>query len=280
AADTQNDADIWVQSDRFALGVAICEMVVWSDEVDAILRKEGRGQLLPDDIIMKRDLARLPKRLIDTFPDGFLLLDRALHATGPASMPSPEDWLRVLGFDEEKEFQGRPVITVYRTRGNSRAKYGTARLLAAKGDLSKVALQLADLAFQITDAKLEFRFPSGPMVKRRRNGRLADVTSGIRFVVANPGDTYYVGEWELEIADRVDPVHSAENGGRNSGARWCSRSAARQADARIENPAIAAANDGRHDDEVRVADRRQDEGHQQSVPCGDFAWRPIGQTEV
>ena len=216
AADTQNDADIWVQSDRFALGVAICEMVVWSDEVDAILRKEGRGQLLPDDIIMKRDLSRLPKRLIDTFPDGFLLLDRALHATGPAAMPSPEDWLRVLGFDEEKEFQGRPVISVYRTRGNSRAKYGTARLLAAKGDLSKVAPQLADLAFQITDAKLEFRFPSGPMVKRRRNGRLADVTSGIRFVVANPGDTYYVGEWELEIADRVDPVQSVSSGGSGS----------------------------------------------------------------
>jgi hypothetical protein len=123
-------------------------------------------------------------------------------------MPSPEDWLRVLGFDEEKEFQGRPVITLFRKRGNSRARQGTFRLVAATGDLAKAAPELASVAFQFTDAKLELRF-SGTSVKRRRNGRLADITSGIRFVVANPGDTYYVGQWELEIADRTATTPSS-----------------------------------------------------------------------
>ncbi|MGC2330881.1 MAG: serine/threonine-protein kinase [Candidatus Acidiferrales bacterium] len=139
-ADMRNDADIWVQTDRFALGVAICEVVVWSDEVEKLLQNEGRGQLLADDVIENRDLSRLPTRIIDRFPDGFLLLDKAIRANSPDSMPSPEDWLRVLGFDDEPwNYRGRPVITLFNGRGNSRAKRGAYRIVRETGQIPQVS---------------------------------------------------------------------------------------------------------------------------------------------
>jgi hypothetical protein len=207
--DQHNDADIWPETDRFALAVAICEMVVWSDDIETMLQEEGRGQFLTKEVITARDLSRLPYRILDAFPAGFLLLDKALHATGPASMPSPEDWLRMLGFDDEPhEYHGRPVITVFRTRGNLRAKQSAFRLASATGDFGVAVPALAGIVYHLESNTLEFRFGSGHKVKRRRDGRLADITAGVGSVVANPGDTYYVNDLELEIADYVEVQQS------------------------------------------------------------------------
>jgi serine/threonine protein kinase len=210
-SDSQNDGDIWVQTDRFALGVAVCEMVVWSDDVENILQKEGRGQLLPNELLKSRSLSKLPQRIIDIFPQGFMLLERALQANTPASMPSPEDWLRVLGFDDPAtEYRGSPVVTVFQTRGNSRIKHDSYRLSNASGDFGKIAPNLQGSRYRFEDSKVEFAFVAGLAVKRRRAGRLADVTAGVGYVVANPGDVYYAGGWELEITDRINVGPTAQ----------------------------------------------------------------------
>ena len=203
-ADAHSDADIWVETDRFALGVAICEMLVWSDEVDKILQADGRGQLLPNELIKSRDLSLLPARVIDAFPQGFLLLDKALRAGSPAAMPSPEDWLRILGFDEAVEYKGRPLITVFSRHGNGRAKQGSFRLASASGDFAKAVPQLAGIKYAFDEQRLELQFAPTRAVRRRREGRLADIAAGGGAVSANPGDTYYVGEWEFEVDDRVE----------------------------------------------------------------------------
>lgn len=202
--DPHSDGDIWVESDRFALGVAICEMLVWSDQVDKILQADGRGQLLPNELIKNRDLSRLPPRVIDAFPEGFLLLDKALRAGSPGAMPSPEDWLRTLGFDEAVEYKGRPVVTVFGRRGNSRAKQGSFRLMNASGDFARAVPQLAGVKYAFDEQRLELQFAPTPAVRRRREGRLADVAAGGGAASANPGDIYYIGDWELEIDDRVE----------------------------------------------------------------------------
>jgi hypothetical protein len=201
-AQSGGNGDIWVQTDRFALAVAICELMVWSDSVDTMLQNAGREQLLADEAIMKRDLSGLPKSIVDSFPEGFQLLQKALQATGPATMPSPEDWLRVLGFEKEPWiYKGKPVITVFVRQGGSRAKYGTFRLSSPTGDLGTAVAALAGTSYEITDQSLEFRFPGTQMVKRRRDGRLADVTATLGKLIANPGDTFYVGTCEIEVAD-------------------------------------------------------------------------------
>src|SRR5262249_34642934 len=159
------------------------------------------GQLLPDDVIVSRDLSRLPTRIIDNFPAGFLLLDKALRVSSPNDMPSPEDWLRVLGFDAEPwNYRGHPMITVFQGRGTTRAKRGTYRVTRSKGGIPHVT----GVGYEFMDGKLEFFFPANLSVKRRRDGRIAQVASGVGTVAANPGDTYYVGEWQVEIIDYVE----------------------------------------------------------------------------
>jgi hypothetical protein len=202
-ADSHSDADLWVETDRFALGVVLCEMLVWSDDVDQLMQAEGRGQLLTSELITSRDLSRLPTRVIDAFPQGFMLLDKALHANGPTAMPSPEDWLRVLGFEEAVEYKGRPLIALFQRVGNGRTKLGAFRLMNPSGDFGKAAPQLAGIKYAFEERKLELQFATAPRVRRRREGRLADIAAGGATVSANPGDIYYMGEWELEIADQV-----------------------------------------------------------------------------
>jgi hypothetical protein len=120
AQDKNNDADIWVETDRFALAVGICEMMAWSEAVEKYLEEAGRGALLSDDMVLTRDLS-LPKTIRDTFPKGFDLLERALLATSPAAMPSSEDWLRVLGFEEEPAaYKGRPHVSLAKVNGTYR----------------------------------------------------------------------------------------------------------------------------------------------------------------
>jgi serine/threonine protein kinase len=208
-ADQNGDDDkIRVETDRFALAVAICEMMIWSDKIEKLLEREGRGELLARDVVMSKDLMLLSKsakhayRIIDSFPKGFKLLSNALHAGGPKSMPSPEDWIQALGFnDDQAEFQGRPVITIFRVSGTFRAKEGTVRLANKKGDFGKVVPQLVGINYRFIDRKLELIFGQHLSVKRRCNGRLRYITNESDSHAANPGDTYHVGEWEFQVAD-------------------------------------------------------------------------------
>jgi hypothetical protein len=177
---------------------------VWSDQVDKILQADGRGQLLPNELIKSRDLSRLPTHVIDVFPQGFLLLDKALHAGSPAAMPSPEDWLRILGFDEAVEYKGRPLVTVFSRRGNGRSKQGSFRLMNTSGDFAKAVPQLAGIKYAFDEQRLELQFAPTLPVRRRREGRLADIAAGGGAVSANPGDIYYIGDWEFEVDDRVE----------------------------------------------------------------------------
>src|SRR3954468_20811016 len=55
-----SDEDIMVQTDRFALGTSICEMMTWLPALDADL---NRSELLSDDVIRSRSLTSLPDKL-------------------------------------------------------------------------------------------------------------------------------------------------------------------------------------------------------------------------
>jgi hypothetical protein len=110
--------------------------------------------------------------------------------------------MRVLGFEEKAWiYKGRPVLTVFARQGGTRVKRGTLRLVNPTGDLGAGISELTGTSYDFTAQKLELRFPTTAVVKRRRDGRLADVTAAVGKLIANPGDTFYIGACEIEIAD-------------------------------------------------------------------------------
>ena len=213
-ADKTGDADIWVETDRFALGVAICEMMTWSDLIERYLEREGRDNLLSDEMVIGRDVGQLPKDILDSFPEGFRMLDRSLKASSPTAMPSPEDWLHVLGFDEPPvAFSGSPDITVFWRQGTGRRKVRRVHITRTAGNFGLAVSELAALSYKFEDRLLTFEAPKELKLNRRRDGILTDIQAGIDSIVVNPGDVFYLnsGAWELEVVDSPRPPTQSLN---------------------------------------------------------------------
>jgi hypothetical protein len=69
-----------------------------------------------------------------------------------------------------------------------------------KADFGKIS---PDFRHELVDGRLELTFRPNLALKRRRNGRLADIKPGVAALFGNPGDIYYAGEWEFEISEEV-----------------------------------------------------------------------------
>jgi serine/threonine protein kinase len=85
--------DALVETDRFALGALVCEIVAWGEEQTRVCR---RASLLTDEYVLRRDLGALPASIVHAFPRGIRLLERALRADSPSTMPGPVEWLDAL----------------------------------------------------------------------------------------------------------------------------------------------------------------------------------------
>ena len=90
---TDEDDEIQVETDRFALAVLAIELIVWENDFRSNL---GRAELLSDRMLQDRSIADLPNDIVDRFPEGFALLQKAFNSRGLVEMPSPQDWINVL----------------------------------------------------------------------------------------------------------------------------------------------------------------------------------------
>lgn len=203
-AELANGAsDPFVRTDRFALAVLVCELMVWDNTVACELDRE---ELLSDEIIRKRDLALLPAQVRWKWKDGFDLLQDALNARDIAEFPSPETWLHLL---LGKPFVGRPQIKIYRRKGR-RELLREVRLGSAQGDLSPAHRTLSDVKFYVSpttsgfECRLEFVW-NAPVFLRRRGGRPQDVGKGPTSLTVQPGDIVNSNQWEFEIIDSAQP---------------------------------------------------------------------------
>jgi hypothetical protein len=205
------DEGIFVASDRFALAVMCCEMVAWSDKVRDLLLADPkpRPNLLSDDIIVGRAVDRLPRAIIDAFPEGFALLGKAMRAGSDAAMPRPEDWLEVLV--PLATFRV-PVVHFYRF-GPPEFLHGKRLLAGATDNFGGVDSQLASVRYEKVDetpvngasaCTVDLLFDgAAPVVHRKRAGgtQIHRGPGGIRIRVA-PGDDLASAGWRLMLEDR------------------------------------------------------------------------------
>jgi serine/threonine protein kinase len=195
------DQSVFVETDRFALGVLICEMMVWNSTV---AKRLGRGQLLDAAIIMSRKLEKhVPDDIINEFPKGFSLLDKALKAGSCGDMPEPVAWLSSLGIESSLpiSFTGTPHILFYRASGATRKLQGEAFLKTkpGAGHFGAISPELAFVGFEL-DANNGVTLNVGLHVPTalRRNGRQETVRQESKSALSVlPGDVVRIGEWEI-----------------------------------------------------------------------------------
>jgi serine/threonine protein kinase len=204
AADARNSDDrVYVETDRFALGVLACEMVAWTNDLPQRLKRE---QLLSDEMISKRSLRSLPDDVKQRFTAGFNLLERALQAGSCADMPSPRDWLEALGLPsivQNVSFQGEPFLQVF-DRKKHRRLVSRARLNTKNsGDFGALQTDLRIVSYRRTDDNKVNIAIAGPLpAALRRAGRTQSISAdGRKDLAVQPGDVIIIGDWELLFED-------------------------------------------------------------------------------
>jgi hypothetical protein len=194
----RKDLGLVVQSDRFALAALVCELVLWNPDLGARL---GRDELLSTDDIEARSVSAIAPEVINTWPEGFMLLDRALKANGVEDMPSPEDWLTLLGVNvfPHKPFTFSPFLNVFRRSGKTRTPYKGVQIVNNKsGDLGRINDELAPIQYRIVNGLLYVDFQWQKPVFMSRGGRRTTLTGPTELEVS-PGDCISSNFWEFEF---------------------------------------------------------------------------------
>ncbi len=191
-----NDPDVCVRTDRFALGVAVCQMMVWDNKLSDQLKRE---ELLTTEIIKARDLGRLPGDLRDRWPVGFGMLQSALEAKNIDEIPGPRQWLEAVGGPPPPV----PVIHTRKRRPKARgARYlepPLARLKSASGTLGAVHAELGPVSFERRgqDVLLSFAWEA-PVLKKSFGGIYRQLDQ-MEQVKIQPGESITSNGWELEV---------------------------------------------------------------------------------
>ena len=136
-----------METDRFALAVTICEMMVWNSDLE---KKLGRPQLLNEDIVLSGKISDIPDHVKSSFSQGFALLEKALRAGKCDDMPTPDDWLTCLGVRSvvPSPFKTTPQVLFFRRKGNGRKLHKQAVLNTnPTGSFGVVDKELNDIAF-------------------------------------------------------------------------------------------------------------------------------------
>jgi serine/threonine protein kinase len=204
AADPdEKDEAIFVETDKFALAVLICELTVWNSQLADRL---GRPQLLDEKIILSRRLSDIPDDVKNQFSRGFSLLEKALNAGDVDSMPTATDWLNVLGIPSlvPLPFRSPPQVIFYRKKGTTRKFHRHAVLSKKTSDhFGAVHPELACITFNRDDANhlvLTINTPLPAAVRRAGSQRIltTDAKSSLAIL---PGDLLRIAEWEISFEE-------------------------------------------------------------------------------
>lgn len=218
-ADTTGaDAGLFVGTDRFAMGVLICEMMVWSNALKGTL---VRDTLLAEADIQARSLQgvdRLAPAARKAFPGGFELLEKAMQATGMWNASSVSDWAKqnLPGPDEWKAkiLQGaavwpdgsNPHVVYYKQVGtNPPTRRNEGAISSSQGNFAQAVgaeSPLTEISFtwKSTERRLELTFSGADEVRRRRGTSgpfLKESPSRPLTVRVSPGDHFVTGTWRL-----------------------------------------------------------------------------------
>lgn len=208
AADTNNsDTQLYVRSDRFALAALVCELMVWENDT---YQQLGRGELVGEEVILKRTITSIPPTIRSRFPTGFDLLETALNARTIEDMPTPENWLNALGVKSvvPQIFLAPPKIIC--RRRNSFVSVSAHLNTQQAGDFSFAHSSLKNVAYSresVTVAdkageRVRLTFMSELPALVRRAGRSEPIKGDARHAFeVYPDDTICISDWEISFTD-------------------------------------------------------------------------------
>ncbi|MBB6255415.1 hypothetical protein [Nitrospirillum iridis] len=197
------DPSIVVLTDRFALGVLICELMVWSPQVETIL---GRNEILSSQEIQSRSLSSLPDNVTKAWPAGFALIEHAMRAGSISDLPSPEDWLAALGISlwNQQEFKKQPYLEFYKRSGSRINLVKRANLsLTQNGNFGGVSADLANVQYKFVDSKLTFTVNWPVQIFVINDGRSQAKGTGPMDVQVNPNQFVAANGWEIRVFDGI-----------------------------------------------------------------------------
>jgi Protein kinase domain. len=209
----RKDPDIWVDSDRFALGVLACEIMVWQPNTADEL---NRGELLTSDFVRKRDASGVPAALQKRWPDGFKLLQRAMKAPSKQALPSPAEWLHALGVRLPADLvpaiplTGIPRIAIRRRFGHPPriTEVREVRLRSDRGSFRNVDpnhRELAAVEFVRRQGTLALKFAWKSPVILTRAGQATITVDGPCTIQVQAGDRLNSAFFEFDIYQDPGP---------------------------------------------------------------------------
>lgn len=207
AADKDNsDETLRVENDRFALAVLCVELMTWTATTGEAL---DRTELLDTEALLRHRLV-VPPSVAARWPEGVALLERCVQEPDPAALPSPEEWLALLGFLDGDERGGGwsalPIMELNRASGNqparlvSRVTFQNEGAVSGNLELLDPALRVVDYDYEIVDGRcreLRLRFRWTYPVWRQRDGRTRRVADADAPIDIRPGDKLLSNGWSF-----------------------------------------------------------------------------------
>lgn len=159
AAYSRLAQDECVRSDRVALAILLMELLVLrGEDLDDELDRET----LLDQGDIDAGVLRVPAALIERWPAGFELLERALAAHDPAAAPSPGEWRRLIARVPPTDDSARPSRSPSSQQGaflvlirEQHQPDREVRLHGGSGTFAALHPDLGWLAYQATPAGLQ-----------------------------------------------------------------------------------------------------------------------------
>lgn len=207
-----DDEDVCIKTDRFALAALVCEIMTWDKNTDSLL---NRDNLMDDDTVRSRSTKSIPNSIVKKWSKGFDLLDFTLKSTTINNMPVPSEWLNLLtGISPKnnisvKKFKGYPKVIISRRRGLLKEKYLiTAILKKSSGDLGKVSKsgvinngELSFFTYSFENNSLLVSLNWRALVYHIRSNNRTKLGNNSLDISIEPEDTIWTGEWSFQFTE-------------------------------------------------------------------------------
>lgn len=209
--DNGTDDALFVENDRFALGVLCFELLTWTTAT-AGSRAAGQTGLI-NEAELKRGRLDLPAAARSVWPEGFKLLEEAVKEPDINSLPGPEDWLQALQPElrlrNRKNWTTTVFLKIYRQCGNQTPV--KKQLLhfegqSGRGALEKVDPRLSDIAYSYKNENgrcisFKLHITSAAPVILRQDGKTKNLGVRPDEVEVGPDDQILTDGWLLKFQD-------------------------------------------------------------------------------
>ena len=210
--DNGTDDALFVENDRFALGVLCFELVTWMTATRDSLPAGQTGLINEDELRDGR--LDVPAEARSAWPEGFRLLEKAVQEPNINSLPSPEDWLQAINpklkLRNCKHWTTTVFLKIYRQHGNQtpeiRGRLHFVENQSGTGTLEIVDSRLSDIAYSYKNEdghclSFKLHIKSTAPVIIIRDGQQRNLGVQPDEIEVEPDDQILTDNWRLKFQD-------------------------------------------------------------------------------